>query len=137
MHEVVAHRGALRIAAGADGLITVTGEGFWQDAGVQEHFAQLRLVVERARRLNGAVRGLIDLTRSAVQRPSLIEDIRSNAHQVWRPSDLVAIAAPAALLRLQMNRVAQFSSFRIFATIDDARAWLDGRAGEGEFRLSA
>jgi hypothetical protein len=125
MSRSVCRGGELRIAQ-HDGLIMIVGIGFWNEGCLDEHFATLRTLIARRRLSTPSVRGLVDLRASAVQRPSMIEGIRENAHSIWQPQDRVAIVVSSSLSKLQMNRLASDDTYRIFDSVGEALSWLEG-----------
>jgi len=124
MKRSVCSNGELRIVE-HDGFIMVVGIGFWNETVLDEHFSTLRNLIARQRLLTPTVCGLIDLRASAVQRPSMIENIRANAHNIWSREDRVALVVSSQLGKLQMDRVARDHSFRIFDSIAEALSWLE------------
>ena len=104
-------------------FIVVIGRGF--HTNVDDHIAALERVIRKQRLSYPALRGLIDLRELAVQPGAVIEILKDKNRQIWEPSDRVAVTVTATLVKMQMNRVAEGSNFRFFATIEEAREWLE------------
>ena len=45
---------------------------------------------------------------------------------IWAPDDRIALVPRAGLARMQVDRVTDAETHRTFASVEQARAWLEG-----------
>jgi hypothetical protein len=116
--------GSLTVTA-SDGMICVTGIGFFSDACVEQHFEDLRQVALMTRPRHPRLKVIIDMRASLVQSTSTSARIERETRRIWARDDRIAIVARAGLTRMQLSRIVDSKNHRTFETIDAARQWLD------------
>lgn len=108
----------------AKGLVHVYGRGSWTMRQIDEHFAQLTLLLARQRERAGQVLVLVDLTNADVQPPEVIHRIRQATTQLYCDQDRVAVIVRTSLLKLQMRRAAEARNTEFFVSRNAALTWL-------------
>jgi hypothetical protein len=107
-----------------DGIIHVTGIGFWTPEQVDRHFGQLRRVIDARRVPGDDVRVLVDLRAAPAQSPETAARIGLATETIYEASDRVAIVLASSLAKLQMRRVVQRARHEMFISPDAALTWL-------------
>lgn len=109
----------------APGLLKVTRKGMWTDEVFDRYERDLRRMVRRILDDRANYLSLVDLRGHAVQTQSITKRFEGLLQDASLAPDMVAIVADQSLIRLQAARLARANQ-RVFASVEDARAWLLG-----------
>jgi hypothetical protein len=116
---------AFRIESGdLTRFISITGTGFWSPAEIDDHFDELRDLIERMRTVRSDVRILVDLRESGAQSPETIVRISARIAAAYRDGDRIAMVLSSSLAKLQMKRAIQNLQHEMFVSPKAAEQWL-------------
>ena len=99
------------------------GGGFWSVEAIQQSGDAILGVMQRCRREFGNIAMLVVTDAPLVQTAEVLEATKRRM-QAWGPNDRMAIVMSSALVNLQANRFLASDKCRIFASENEAVAWL-------------
>lgn len=108
-------------------IIRITGKGFVQVEQFDALFATLRKLFEASYARAGSVRLLVDNRDILLHGPEAAERLRHLALHSVEEGDRVAIIVESALARMQLRRLLDPRTHRLFGTVETAIAWLEGQ----------
>ncbi|MGE5721736.1 MAG: hypothetical protein ACM3YM_04675 [Sphingomonadales bacterium] len=118
-----------------EGILHAQVHGFWSLDDCERYAKDLEAAARDARRRAGHLRLLIDSGTHGVQSADVAArcvEIRKS--QLQRPKDRIAVCSPSSLARRQIGRSIDTNQLALFATIEEARAWLlSGAESAGHF----
>lgn len=106
-------------------IIRITGKGFVQVEQFDALFATLRTLFEASYARSGSVRLLVDNRDILLHGPEAAERLRYRALHSVEEGDRVAIIVESALSRMQLRRLLDPRTHRLFETEKAATAWLE------------
>jgi hypothetical protein len=74
-----------------DGIIVVKASGVWTRLEVDQHYAELRVIIDRYRANGQPVRVLSDITKAERQSPAIETHIKAQMGATYRQGDRIAL----------------------------------------------
>lgn len=108
----------------AGGILCVRVVGSWTLPEVERYAREARERFIAARQRAGFLRLLIDLSETDILSQTVIDPLAKAGMQYSHPDDRVALVVSSTLLKLQMRRMMGDAPAAIFASADEAAAWL-------------
>jgi hypothetical protein len=106
------------------GIIRVIGnERLWLKNDIRAYLVDLEAAIVRCQLRTGAVRILVDLTGSPIQKPEVVGEFR-RVNDIITERDKVALVVRGVLAKMQTSRVSNTANIRAFMTWQEACAWL-------------
>lgn len=106
------------------GIIHIVGSGLWSAATAERNFLDMQAAAATARQQMPNLRVLVDIRAAAVQTPEATARMQGHIESLWGSTDRIAVVVGSILAKMQVDRVTDSQTHRIFATIADAKAWL-------------
>jgi hypothetical protein len=106
------------------GLLKVRVDGSWTIDEVQRYGREAGVQFAAARKENGLLRLLIDLSGAHILSQELMDPLAKAGMQYARADDRVALAVASTLLKLQMRRMLGDAPVPIFLSTKEAIDWL-------------
>ena len=108
----------------ADDIGRIKIWGFWTIEIADAYFQHLTLFLQAHRSIGSGASILIDLTGADTQAQTVIKRTEEGNISAFDNHDRVAIVTSSSLLKMQIGRTGVGSSTKVFASSDDALAWL-------------
>ncbi|HZV58406.1 MAG TPA: STAS/SEC14 domain-containing protein [Sphingobium sp.] len=108
----------------AGGILRVRVVGSWTLPEVERYAREARERFIAARQRAGLLRLLVDLSETDILSQIVIDPLAKAGMQYSHPDDRVALVVSSTLLKLQMRRMMGDAPAAIFASADEAAAWL-------------
>ncbi|WBO21488.1 SpoIIAA family protein [Sphingomonas abietis] len=108
----------------ASDFIFIAGSGFLQVEQFDAMFATVGDLVRACHRRSGKVRILVDNRDILLHSPEAAERLRRGALSLYEDGDRIAIIVESALARMQLRRLLDPRTHRLFETRANAIAWL-------------
>jgi hypothetical protein len=107
-----------------DGIITVKATGRWTRAEVDDHFSELRRLIEPIRAAQRTVLLLSDVTEAERQAPELEQHIRLQQDRTFRAGDRIAILTGSMDDKAHVRSVLGAAEMATFSSRLPAEMWL-------------
>ncbi len=108
------------------GLIVFSLTGFLNDEESRNCLLQLSNHWAKARRRHGRVLFLVDASKSEVQSPAILGQLRGASAQTAAKGDRIAFVVASSLLKMQFRRAIRESTAAVefFMSISAAETWI-------------
>jgi hypothetical protein len=108
------------------GIMRIVSAGFSSDEEVEAMIRESGPLMILARARRGHVLHLVDASDTPVQSQAAMARFNAATAEAYRPGDRTAIVLQSALASMQSKRIAPEDSMGMFATEEEALAWLLG-----------
>lgn len=113
------------------GVFQVLCVGAWTPEQAQKHFDRMESALHLMRASGRPVRVLVDLRQSRVLPADTSAVMAERSSRVHDAADRVAMVSASALHALQVKRDVRAPRVAVFATMEEAKAWIADAGASG------